>query len=143
MRLLPPRQRAVFLLTQAFEFTADEVAAMLGMTKGAVKAALHRARNNLDPIRAEPNAPVKEHDPAHEALLAEFLKAFDRKDPEAIAALLDQDVEVDILGVAQEIGPEEVKGSSLRGWSAEWDEQSAKRIVLEGEPVLAFFEPDQ
>lgn len=44
---LPPRQVAVVLLMDVFEFTAKETASMIHLTEGAVYSALHRARTNL------------------------------------------------------------------------------------------------
>lgn len=44
---LTPLQRGVYLLRDVYEFTARETASLLGLTEGAVKAALHRARQEL------------------------------------------------------------------------------------------------
>ncbi|WP_164669420.1 RNA polymerase sigma factor [Virgibacillus doumboii] len=44
---LPIRQAAIVLLIDSFSFSSKETATMLGMTSGAVKAALHRARTTL------------------------------------------------------------------------------------------------
>ncbi|WP_256758883.1 RNA polymerase sigma factor [Cohnella sp. WQ 127256] len=44
---LSPLQRAVFLLRDVLEYPIAETAAKLGTTEGAVKAALHRARQSL------------------------------------------------------------------------------------------------
>lgn len=57
---LPPRQAAVLLLMDVFEFKALESASMLKMTEGGVYSALHRARNNL---RALPRRAEKEPEP--------------------------------------------------------------------------------
>ena len=43
-----PKQAVIFFLTEAFEFQSAEIAGMLGMTEGAVKAALHRSRRRLE-----------------------------------------------------------------------------------------------
>lgn len=48
---LTPLQRGVYLLRDVFEYTAAEVSVQLGMTEGAVKAALHRARRELQANR--------------------------------------------------------------------------------------------
>lgn len=45
---LPPRQVAVILLMDVFDFTAKETANMIKLTEGAVYSALHRARKNLE-----------------------------------------------------------------------------------------------
>jgi len=51
VELLPPRQRIVLLLVEALRFTSAEAGALLLMTEGAVKAALHRARETLSRAR--------------------------------------------------------------------------------------------
>lgn len=48
VQFLPMKQQLVFLLREAFGFTASEIAAHAGQTVGAVKACLHRARATLE-----------------------------------------------------------------------------------------------
>ncbi|CAM2859442.1 sigma-70 family RNA polymerase sigma factor [Paenibacillus sediminis] len=50
---LSPVQRVVFLLRDVFEYANAEVAHMLDMTEGAVKAALYRSRQSLSIVREE------------------------------------------------------------------------------------------
>jgi RNA polymerase sigma factor (sigma-70 family) len=109
---LPPRQRVVLLLIDVFDFTAGEVAAMIGSTEGAVKAALHRARTLLrqQGAAAAPRNPK----PAPSPLVQRFMDAFDRRDPDGIAALCFVDASCDIVGVAEELGLAEMRKNSLR-----------------------------
>ncbi|MCM3628425.1 RNA polymerase sigma factor [Paenibacillus glycanilyticus] len=51
MTFLSPLQRAVFLLRDVYGYSAQETALRLGITEGAVKAALHRARASLPSVR--------------------------------------------------------------------------------------------
>lgn len=51
VQTLTPKQRAVVLLCDVFQYTDREVGTLLGISHGAVKAALHRARLRLEPIR--------------------------------------------------------------------------------------------
>ncbi|WP_027085630.1 RNA polymerase sigma factor [Cohnella panacarvi] len=51
MNGLSPLQRAVFFLRDVYGYSADETAVRLGLTVGAVKAALHRARAALPAVR--------------------------------------------------------------------------------------------
>ncbi|NIK71733.1 RNA polymerase sigma factor [Paenibacillus sp. BK720] len=51
LTFLSPLQRTVFLLRDVIGYSAQETALRLGLTTGAVKAALHRARAALPPIR--------------------------------------------------------------------------------------------
>lgn len=50
---LSPLQQAVFLLRDVFEHSGIEAAEILDTTEGAVKAALHRARQALPAVRQE------------------------------------------------------------------------------------------
>ncbi|HET7657121.1 MAG TPA: RNA polymerase sigma factor [Bacillales bacterium] len=50
---LSPKQRVVMLLMEGFGYTAQEAANMIGESEGSVKAALHRARKKLKPIRRD------------------------------------------------------------------------------------------
>ncbi len=51
IKQLPSLQRAVFILRDVLGYSIAETAAMLETTEGAVKAALHRARQSLPAIR--------------------------------------------------------------------------------------------
>lgn len=86
---LPPRQRAVLLLTQVLNWSAAEAAESLGMTVAAVNSALQRARATLearDPARVTPVLPAEQT-----ALLARYLEAFERYDVAALTSLLHHD----------------------------------------------------
>ena len=47
LKTCTPKQRVVFMLVDAFNYSAQEAAHVLGETEGAVKANLHRARKNI------------------------------------------------------------------------------------------------
>jgi RNA polymerase sigma-70 factor (ECF subfamily) len=53
MRHLSPLQRTVFLLRDALDYSIAETAELLHTTTGAVKAALHRAREAMHAVRGE------------------------------------------------------------------------------------------
>jgi RNA polymerase sigma factor (sigma-70 family) len=50
---LPPLQRAVFLLRDVFGYSIAETADRLKTSEGAVKSALHRARQSLDSVKED------------------------------------------------------------------------------------------
>lgn len=140
VQVLPPRQRVIVLLTQVFDFTAPEAGAMLGMTEGAVKAALHRARVALR-AETEPSARPKARltPAASSSLVARYLDAFNRRDPEAIIALLDDKVTGDIIGVGEEYGLDVVRKYSLSEWAADPQPMWAEPGTLEERPVVYVF----
>jgi RNA polymerase sigma factor (sigma-70 family) len=48
---LTPQQRTVVLLCDVFQYTDREAADILGVSRGAVKATLHRARVRMEPFK--------------------------------------------------------------------------------------------
>jgi RNA polymerase sigma-70 factor (ECF subfamily) len=91
---LPPRQRAVLLLTDALDWSAGEVAGLLGTTVAAVNSALQRARATMRanlPDRSTESARVTKPTAAEEAVLRQFIDAFQRADAAALTSLLAED----------------------------------------------------
>jgi RNA polymerase sigma-70 factor (ECF subfamily) len=91
LQYLPPRQRAVLLLREVMQFSADEVAAMLGMTVAAVKSALQRARTRLDQVAPNEDRVEAPTDEQQRELLAGYIAAFENADPAALERLLCKD----------------------------------------------------
>jgi len=101
---LPERQRAILLLVDVFQFSSGEAASMLGMTEGAVKAGLHRARTKLQSLRdsgkddessgAEERAKGRQVD---EKLVYAYMEAFAQMDPAAIAMLHNDAAQPDLV----------------------------------------------
>jgi RNA polymerase sigma-70 factor (ECF subfamily) len=90
LQVLPPRQLAVLVLRDVLGFRAAEVAGMLEATVDSVNSALKRARASL---RHRQPALVPTPDSAAErALLADFVRAYESGDPDALVALLTDDV---------------------------------------------------
>jgi RNA polymerase sigma-70 factor (TIGR02960 family) len=95
LQLLPPRQLAVLILRDVLGFHANEVADMLDSTVESVNSALKRARASL--LRRVPPTDEREPAPApdspsEQALVADFVRAYESGDPEALVALLTDDV---------------------------------------------------
>jgi RNA polymerase sigma-70 factor (ECF subfamily) len=95
LQLLPPRQVAVLVLRDVLGFHANEVAEILGSTVESVNSALKRARATLDgrwargatiDLRASPGSP------SEDAVVAEFVRAWESADVDALVALLTDDV---------------------------------------------------
>ena len=88
---LPPRQRAVLILCEVLRWQATEVAELLETTVASVNSALQRARATLaeaDVSATDPSPPLDEAD---RALLARYVKAFERYDIEALTSLIQED----------------------------------------------------
>lgn len=86
---LPPKQRAVLLLTEVLDFSAAEVAETLDLSVAAVNSALQRARATLaQPALADTQPALTA---AEAALVERYVAAFERYDLDALTALLTQD----------------------------------------------------
>lgn len=88
---LPPRQRAILILRDAIDLSANETAAFLDTSPISVNSALQRARATmrarLPPTSAEPAGPSHEQ----REVLRRYMEAHGRADTEALAALLRED----------------------------------------------------
>ena len=107
---LSPQERAAVVLKDVFDFALDEIAASLGTTVGAVKAALHRGRGKL----AEDPAPDATTAPVPGALDA-FCAAFNAGDINRLTALLLDTATVEVVGAATQYGPEAARRTVLFG----------------------------
>lgn len=105
---LSPQERAAILLKEVFEFSLEETADTLETTVGAVKTALHRARGKLEEPQADAPAPAPE-------ILDAFCTAFHAGDIDRMAALLLENVRVEVVGATTQYGREAAKRTVLWG----------------------------
>jgi len=95
LQVLPPRQLAVLVLRDVLGFHANEVADMLDSTIDSVNSALKRARASLQrrlpPIAEREPAPAPDS-PSEQAIVAEFVRAYESGDLDDLVALLTDDV---------------------------------------------------
>jgi RNA polymerase sigma-70 factor (ECF subfamily) len=85
---LNPKERAVLLLHQVFDYSHAEVGEMLGMSEAASRQLFHRAKEHVAANRPR-FEPSRE---AHQRLLFAFLSAVARGDVDAISSVLAEDV---------------------------------------------------
>jgi len=89
LQYLPPRQRAVLLLTQVLGWSASETATSLDMTIGAVTSALQRARATLE--ARNPAIIPRTLSAEQEQLVARYVQAFEEYDVTSLTALLHEE----------------------------------------------------
>jgi len=94
LQALPPRQRAVLILTDVLDWSAREVAELLETTLSSVNSALHRARTTL----AKHYHGYKQQKPIHietdeqtQKLLNQYVEAWQTADIAGLVALLKKD----------------------------------------------------
>ncbi len=127
---LPPGQRAAVVLADVLGHSGEEVAAILGTSLAAVKAALHRGRARL---RDMAEVPVR-LDPAERARLEDYAARFNAHDWDALRGLLAEDVRLDLVARARLAGAGTVGVYFTRyAENPVWRMQVA---LAEGRPVL-------
>jgi RNA polymerase sigma-70 factor (ECF subfamily) len=89
LQTLPPKQRAVLLLTEVLGWSAAEVAESLDTSVAAVNSALQRARATL--ATRELGEACAELSEAQAAMVDRYVAAFERYDLDALTALLHED----------------------------------------------------
>ena len=118
IQLLPPRQRAVLILRDVVAWSAAEVARLLDMSVSAVNSALQRARTTLRDQWPDGRlgwAPAAEPDPEQRRLLQRFIDAHEQADPEALIAILRNDIRLAISPQVGEWNGRQNVGDALRG----------------------------
>jgi RNA polymerase sigma-70 factor (ECF subfamily) len=89
---LPARQRAVLILRDVLEWSANETAASLDMTRAAVNSALQRAHATLaEHLSVGRDEWTSSSNAAEKALLEQLIAAWERADTTALVGLLRAD----------------------------------------------------
>jgi RNA polymerase sigma-70 factor (ECF subfamily) len=134
--LFTPRQTAVFLLKEIFQFKADEVASIVKTTPGAVYATTRRMKEKL---KDEPETPTSKSKPKPKRIEIEnqviqtYLKALTNGDVEGILKLFtDQPHYEASLGFLETTKDELRNGSLLFGLPG----HRAEQYILWGRPVI-------
>jgi RNA polymerase sigma-70 factor, ECF subfamily len=97
-QILPPRQRAAFLLCDVLDRPGAEAAAVLGVSIGAVKSLLQRARAGLEQHTLAGDELAEPTDERVRRLLDRYIIAFEQSDMAEIEQLLDDDAVLEMTG---------------------------------------------
>ena len=90
LQYLPPRQRAVLLMTQVLGFSAADTGESLDRSTASVNSALQRARATLE--ARNPAVVPRDLTQEQKDLLAKYVEAFERYDVTALTRLLHDEV---------------------------------------------------
>jgi RNA polymerase sigma-70 factor, ECF subfamily len=140
LQLLPPRQRAVLILRDVAGWPAAEVAEMLDASVPAVNSALQRARTTLRdqwPNGRLDWAPPAEPDPWQRRLLERYIAAHEQADPEALIALLHEDVRLSISPRVGDWNGKPEVGDALRDGMNVLGQWRLVPIAANGQPGAA------
>ncbi|OME74739.1 hypothetical protein BSK65_03475 [Paenibacillus odorifer] len=125
---LSPLQQAVFLLRDVFEHSGSEAAEILDTTEGAIKAALHRARQALPAVRQEllqSNGPSILQETELQIALNRLASAYEQGQiAELIELVLADESQETVMAVScqnfqsfQSVQPFQSGGFSSMGWN--------------------------
>jgi RNA polymerase sigma-70 factor, ECF subfamily len=89
---LSPRQRAVLLLRDVFDYSVQETGAALDLSEANVKVTHHRARLTMRDYEGARTRPTREHQAKTGEKLREFLRHLENQDVAAVEAMLAADV---------------------------------------------------
>jgi RNA polymerase sigma-70 factor, ECF subfamily len=89
---LSPRQRAVLLLRDVFDYSVQETGAALDLSEANVKVTHHRARLTMRDYEGARTRPTREHQAKTGDKLREFLRHLENQDVAAVEAMLAADV---------------------------------------------------
>lgn len=141
LQVLPSRQRAMLLLCDVLDWSAAEVAALLGVTVASVNSALQRARETLsrnDPgDRTEPSGSI---DGAQSALLSRYMAAWETHDVGALAMLLKEDATAVMPPWREWFAGREAIGSFFRMAWTSCRGLALLPITANGQPGFAAYE---
>jgi RNA polymerase sigma-70 factor (ECF subfamily) len=130
---LAPAQRGCVILKDVLDHTLDEIAAELGLTVAAVKAALHRGRIRLRrPV--EPSAVAPRNDAISDSL-RHYASLFNAHDWDGVRELLAEDVRLDLVSQRKAAGRR-----AVANYFSNYERASGWRMapaLLEGCEVLA------
>src|SRR5215218_1126830 len=139
---LPVAQRSSVILMDVLGHSLEEISEVLESTVPAVKANLHRGRQRLVELAAEPDdraPPVLAE--ADRQRLAAYVARFNARDFDALRAQLADDVKVEVVNRTRLSGRGEV-GRYFGNYSQTDDWRLAPGLV-EGRPAVVALDPDQ
>lgn len=91
LQTLPPRQRAVLILKDVFDWSSKEIAEALGMSPAAVNSALQRARETMSRTQLRSDELSRMDAEPDRELLSRYVDAFEQFDIDALVALFHEE----------------------------------------------------
>lgn len=137
---LPASQRSVVILFDVLEYSAQEVAAILGTTVPAVKSLLQRGRGRLRELAAQaaPEVPRTVLSSDQQRLLQRYVDLFNARDFDTLRSMLAADVRLDLVNRVQLQGPAVAPYFTRYQQAAGW---RAWPGVVEGRPAVLMRQP--
>jgi RNA polymerase sigma-70 factor (ECF subfamily) len=144
LQCLSPVQRATLLLRDVVGLSAEETAEALGIGVGAANSALFRARASVEEkLGGCDTSAVARHAEVDEALLAQYVRAFEEANLDAIVALFHDELRTTMPPVPLWISGRDANDRFYRRLFASLVPGQFRhvRVGANGAPALAFYRP--
>jgi RNA polymerase sigma-70 factor (ECF subfamily) len=139
---LPVAQRSSVILMDVLGCSLQEICEVMDFSLPAVKAALHRGRNQLREMAGEPDdLPPPELSKADRDRLGAYVAHFNARDFDAIRAMIADDVRLDLVNRTRLNGKAEV-ARYFGNYSKAGDWHLVPGLV-EGRPAILVFDPGE
>ena len=139
---LPVAQRSSVILMDVLGCSLREVCDVMDFSLPAVKAALHRGRNQLRELADEPeDLPHPKLSQADRARLGAYVAHFNARDFDAIRAMIADDVRLDLVNKTRMNGKAEV--SRYFGNYSKVGDWHLVPGLVEGHPAILVFDPNE
>jgi RNA polymerase sigma-70 factor (ECF subfamily) len=135
---LPPKERACVLLKDVFEYSLEEIAALVDSTVGGVKSALKRGRLKLATL-PERGAPRREKNADIARLLHLYVERFNRRDWNGLRELIAADARVHVADRFKGRVVDAPYFGNYGRWTAPWRMAVGE---VDGEPVIITLHQD-
>lgn len=143
LQTLPPRQRAILILKDVFEWSSKQIADVLGTTAAAVNSALQRARETMDRADLRSNDMNTMDVEPDQVLLSRYVEAFEQFDVDSLVALFHEEGSMSMPPFTMWIRGKDhlAQFFSLTRWHCEGS-HFIPMTVNGGYPALAQYVPD-
>lgn len=137
---LPPAQRSALVLKDVLGHSLAETAATMGTTVSAVKAALVRARANLDRSPPPPAPPLASESSLEEhRKLRRYAELFNNRDWDGLRALMSEESRLDVVTRTRRRGAAAAEYYGRYEEIAPVEQLRAEAGSVDGLPVIALY----
>jgi RNA polymerase sigma-70 factor, ECF subfamily len=127
---LPPKERAAIVLKDVLGYSLEETAEITSSSVGAIKAAVHRARQKLQRTSSAARPPSLTDE--HRAVIERYLQRFNARDWAGVRALLAEDARLEVVERLEGT----FDGRYFHNYAALSEEFQLAWAELEGSPAI-------
>ena len=144
---LPPKERVAIVLKDVFDFKLEEIKDVMGTTTGAVKSALHRAREKMETLKGQVEEDLSPKvNQNHKRIVESAVDFFNSRDIDGFCDLLLSNATANAYGCFLESSAEEIrKGSvfytiNLPDGTPQPKNIRAECVELNGDPLFVIWD---